>query len=313
MKISIVTPMYNSGQYICRMIQALKDIDYPKENLEIIIIDNGSTDDSVKIVREKGVFCLIMTGASVSQMRNKGASMATGEILGFVDSDCIVGSDWAIRVVENIADDIGIIGGYYGVGDSPGWIEETWYDLKKDIKGDVSFVSAGNMAVKAKIFSKVGGFDGSIETGEDWDLCQRVIAAGYRVVNQPSLHVVHLGNHKTLLGIIKKERWYGRGMFAVLKGKVVTKPLLVSFVFIFLCLIFILFLVMQSYKVVFVTLMLIFILICMVSYNFIGNVKDNRFSAFIKCIPISLCYVIGRSLSVSDIIKDKIFGAGPDN
>ena len=52
MKISIITPMYNSGQYIGRMIQALQDLDYQHEKLEFLIIDNGSDDDSVKIVHD---------------------------------------------------------------------------------------------------------------------------------------------------------------------------------------------------------------------------------------------------------------------
>ena len=90
MKLSIITPMYNSEKYIGRMIRAIKDLDYPQDKIEIIIIDNGSDDDSVKIAKEMGALCSIMKGASISQMRNTGASMATGEILGFVDSDCIV-------------------------------------------------------------------------------------------------------------------------------------------------------------------------------------------------------------------------------
>ena len=246
MKISIITPMYNSEQYIGRMIRALRDLDYPQEQLEIIIIDNGSEDDSVKIARENGISCLVMKDASISQMRNTGAAMATGEILGFVDSDCLVSRDWANKASEYVSD-VGIAGGYYGLGDSPGWIEKTWHELKKDITGDVSFVSAGNMVIKARIFNELGGFDESVETGEDWDFCQRVIGAGYRVVNQPELHVTHLGNYKTLFGIIKKERWYGRGMFSVLKGRMVTRPLLVSFLFLFLFFVAVISLLMKSY------------------------------------------------------------------
>lgn len=307
MRISIITPMYNSGQYIGRMIQALKDLDYPQDSIEIIIIDNGSDDDSVKITKEMGALCSIMKGASISKMRNAGASMASGEILGFVDSDCLVSPDWANKASEYIATDVGIVGGYYGLGDSPGWIEKTWHDLKKDITGDVSFVSAGNMVIKAKLFGEIGGFDESVETGEDWDFCQRVISAGYRVVNQPSLHVTHLGNYKTLLGIIKKERWYGRGMFSVLKGRKITKPLLVSFLFLIFLLVAVISLFMNSYNVMAASLIALVLLILLVSYHFVRNVKANRFFMFIKCVPISFCYVLGRSLSVVDLMKKKVF------
>lgn len=298
--------MYNSEQYIGRMIQAIKDLDYPQDKIEMIIIDNGSDDNSVKIAQEMGAFCSIMKGASISQMRNAGASLATGEILGFVDSDCIVSSDWANKAIEFIADDVGIVGGYYGLGDSPGWIEKTWHDLKKDVTGEVSFVSAGNMVIKAMLFSEIGGFDESVETGEDWDFCQRVIGAGYRVINQPSLHVTHLGNYKSLLGIIKKERWYGRGMFSVLKGRKVTRPLLVSYLFLIFLLVTVISLLINLYDVMAVSLVSLVLLVFIVSYHFTRNVKNDRLFMFIKCIPISFCYVLGRSMSVVDLMKKKL-------
>ena len=306
MNISIITPMYNSALYIGRMIQALKDLDYPQEKLEIIIIDNGSADNSVDIVRERGLSCRVMEGASISKMRNAGAELATGEVLAFIDSDCLVRSDWAKKAIEFIAGDVGIVGGYYGLGDSPGWIEKTWFELKKDISGNVSFVSAGNMVLTAKVFSEVGGFDDNVETGEDWDFCQRVIAAGYRVVNQPALSLSHLGNKKTLLGIIKKERWYGRGMFSVLKGRMLTKPLLVSLSFLFLIVVAIVAIFLQSYSVIAASIVLLVLLILLVSYSFTRNVRSNRFLIFMKCIPISFCYVLGRSLSILDLMKKKI-------
>lgn len=306
MKISIITPMYNSGQYVGRMIQALKDLDYPKDEIEIIIIDNGSEDDSVNIASEMGVSCKVMKGASISQMRNAGASMASGEILGFVDSDCLVSPDWANKASDYISTDVGIVGGYYGLGDSPGWIEKTWHDLKKDITGDVSFVSAGNMVIKAELFGEIGGFDESVETGEDWDFCQRVIRAGHRVVNQPSLHVTHLGNYKSLLGIIKKERWYGRGMFSVLKGRKMSKPLLVSILFLIFTLVAVISLFINSYNVMTASLIALVLLILLVSYHFVRNVKGNRFFAFIKCVPISFCYLVGRSMSIVDLMKKMV-------
>jgi glycosyltransferase involved in cell wall biosynthesis len=306
MKFSIITPMYNSEQYIGRMIQAVKDLDYPKDLIEIIIIDNGSDDDSVKITKEMGVSCSVMKGASISHMRNAGAVKASGEILGFVDSDCLVNRDWAINAIDFLDYEVGIVGGYYGLGDSPGWIERTWYDLKKDVAGDVSFVSAGNMVIKAKLFNEIGGFDESVETGEDWDFCQRVIGEGYRVVNQPSLHVKHLGNYKSLLGIIKKERWYGRGMFSVLKGRMLTKPLLVSFLFLILLLVAVLSLLIGSYSVTIVTFIFLVFLILIMSFHFTRNVESKRFSIFIKCIPISFCYVVGRSLSLLDLLKRRV-------
>lgn len=298
--------MYNSAGYIQRMIDAVSNLDYPKDKIEHIIIDNGSDDDSVDIVIKMGVECTVMKGASISQMRNAGAAMASGDILGFIDSDCIVSPDWAKKAIEFIFDYVGIVGGYYGLGDSPGWIERTWVELKKDISGEVSFVSAGNMVIRASLFQKVGGFDEGIETGEDWDLCQSVIEAGYKVINQPTLHVTHLGNHKTLLGIIKKERWYGQGMFGVLKGGRVSKPLIVSILFLVFLLVAIISVLINNVSVSVASIIMIFMLVLLVSYHFTKSVKNKRLLTFIKCVPISFCYVFGRSLSVLDVFKARL-------
>jgi len=313
MKLSIITPMYNSEQYIGRMIQSLMNLDYPRDQIEIIIIDNGSDDDSVLIVQKMGIKCTVMKGASISQMRNAGASMASGKVLGFVDSDCLVDRDWAQKAISYISDDVGIVGGYYGLGDSPGWIEKTWHSLKKDIVGEVSFVSAGNMVIKAKLFSKMGGFDESIETGEDWDFCQRVIRAGYRVVNNPLLNVKHLGNFKSLIGIIKKERWYGRGMFGVLKGRKATKPLVVSILFLILIVTAIFGLFVASYIVTISALAAVLLLVIFTSYHFTRNIKDGRLNVFIRCIPISFCYIFGRSLAILDLMKKELIPAKSDD
>lgn len=311
MKISIITPMYNSANYISRMVEAVNNLDYPKDLIEIIIIDNGSDDNSVDIVKNMNVRCTVMKGVSISQMRNAGASMATGEVLGFVDSDCIVNSDWAKKAIEFISGDVGIVGGYYGLGDSPGWIEKTWYELKKDVSGDVSFVSAGNMVIKAALFHEVNGFDENLETGEDWDFCQRVIEAGYKVTNQPSLSVKHLGNHKTLLGIIKKERWYGQGMFDVLKGNRLSKPLLASILFLVLLLTVVVSLLTGNISITIASLLAIALLVLLMAFHFTRNVMHNKLLIFIKCIPISFSYVIGRSLSVLDQVVKRITPSAP--
>ncbi len=310
MKISIVTPMYNSEEFIERMILAVRGVDYPKENLEIIVIDNGSSDNSVKIVETLGIKCLVMPKVSIAKMRNAGAAVASGEILAFVDSDCLVDRDWA-KNAEKLIKDIecaGIVGGHYGLGDNPGWVERTWVDLKTDFSGDVPFVSAGNMIVKKEVFTEVSGFDEAVETGEDWDFCQRIIKAGYRVVNSPLLYVSHLGNVKSLIGIIKKERWYGRGMFAVLKGRFTSKPILASVTFMLCIITALVAILMQNSNLLTLSFAVLLMLLLAMSLQLTSRVSKGRLLLIIKCIPISFCYVLGRSLSVVDLMNKKLLG-----
>ena len=53
MKISVIVPVYNSGQYLERVLQALSEQDYPTDQYELIFVDNGSTDDSVAILKQQ--------------------------------------------------------------------------------------------------------------------------------------------------------------------------------------------------------------------------------------------------------------------
>jgi glycosyltransferase involved in cell wall biosynthesis len=309
MKISIITPMFNSENYIGRMICALKSLNYPQDKLEFIFIDNGSADQTMKIVESESITSIVMPNATISSMRNYGARKASGEILGFIDSDCLVEPDWALQAIESISKDnkVGIVGGYYGLGDSPNWVEQTWHDFKKNIVGNVSFVSAGNMVVRRDVFLQINGFDEKLETGEDWDICQRMIKAGYKILNNPELKVKHLGNVKTLSNIIRKERWYGKGMFDVLKGRYVTKPIVASLVFIFCFFLLGLSIITGNLKFTSIAMIILLALVFSMAIFFTKNIRNKRLACFLKALPISFCYVLGRSLSIFDITRGFVF------
>jgi hypothetical protein len=77
---------------------------------------------------------------------------------------------------------------------------------------DASYVPGGNLALRRGVFELVGGFDESIETGEDPDLCRRVAVEGLRVVEASSMRSVHLGEPTSLRAVFRRHRWHGRGL-----------------------------------------------------------------------------------------------------
>jgi GT2 family glycosyltransferase len=137
-------------------------------------------------------------------------------MLAFVDSDCTVQPGWYEAVTAALSDrSIGVTGRRHELPENPTWVELAWQSAHRmplpERPTDVAYIPSGNMAVRSDVFSSVAGFDESLETGEDPDLCARISALGLRVVQDASIRCVHLGEPKSLRDVFRRERWHGRG------------------------------------------------------------------------------------------------------
>jgi cellulose synthase/poly-beta-1,6-N-acetylglucosamine synthase-like glycosyltransferase len=83
--ISIIIPVLNAQKWISPCLEALLLQDYPKDKFEIIVLDNGSTDQTMEITKKYPVKLLIKTKCNISALRNWGAAQARGEIFAFID------------------------------------------------------------------------------------------------------------------------------------------------------------------------------------------------------------------------------------
>ena len=104
-KISVIVPVYNIEAYLERTLDSLVNQTY--KNLEIILIDDGSTDSSGKICdnyknKDKRIVVVHKENEGVSIARNKGLELATGEFIGFVDSDDVISLDMYEILYKNI-------------------------------------------------------------------------------------------------------------------------------------------------------------------------------------------------------------------
>jgi len=214
-RISVIIPALNEAEMIGQCLDCLAGSNFPRNAFEVIVVDNGSTDRTVEIAqsysRQLRITVLQEPGVNISALRNLGAGAAKGEILAFLDADCLVPADWLENADQNLrTDSEGIIGGNIAIPEESRWVARTWYGVGYAPKdGEVTYVPSGNMLMRRAPFLRMGGFDKSLQTSEDDDLCLRAHAAGLPVRAVAKMAVVHLRTPQTLREFYRRERWHG--------------------------------------------------------------------------------------------------------
>jgi glycosyltransferase involved in cell wall biosynthesis len=218
--VSIIIPAYNSQATIEKCLRSIRDLDYPARRLEVIVVDNGSVDGTPAIAGRWGAKVFVCPGIFVSEMRNYGANKASGDVLGFIDSDCMVTPGWLKSGLRQLQKrNVGIAGCGYASNNPPCWIERHWFYMHLSHNLQVNFVPAGNMLVKKTVFQQIGGFNPRLETGEDSDLCLRLRKKGFHIISDGRIKNIHLGNPRTLRAFLRKEIWYGKGLAACMNAR----------------------------------------------------------------------------------------------
>jgi glycosyltransferase involved in cell wall biosynthesis len=234
-QIFIIILTYNSQSTIRNCLAAINNLDYPADSREIVILDNGSSDDTLKIIHEMGFTFYSLPELNLSELRNYGANIATSEIIAYVDSDCVIFSDWITQVVKWFDDPkIGIVGNEYLLPSEATVFEKNWYNQSNYGLKEDDLIPAGNMAINRKIFIKLGGFDESLVSGEDDYILKKFRSAGYKTISDYRIKSIHLGNAKTLIEYFRKETWYGFGMLGTLRFNKFDKPLIATIIFLLL-------------------------------------------------------------------------------
>jgi hypothetical protein len=146
-------------------------------------------------------------------MRNAGATAARGMILAFVDADHEIGSEWVPSAMESLAKKgVVAVGAPCRPPDEATWVQRMYDRLRRHQPGvnSVEWLGSGNMAVRRSAFEAVGGFDTSLETCEDVDLCRKLRARSGVLLGDARLHNVHYGDPATLSNVFAGELWRGR-------------------------------------------------------------------------------------------------------
>lgn len=209
--VSIVIPARNEARHLARVFAALAALDYPLHRREVILVDNGSVDETAAIARRHGARVIPAPAGNVGEVRNIGARAALGEVIAFLDADCLVGPGWLRVAVGQMKDSrVGAVGGNCTVGSEGNWIQRAWAVELRDATVDARTLATASFILRRRLFEELGGFDAALGAGEDDDLSQRIRAAGYRLQRVAECSVVHLGYPDTLVGVMRRQLWHGR-------------------------------------------------------------------------------------------------------
>jgi len=281
--VSVIIPAHNEEAHILETIKSILSQTY--KHLEIVVVDDGSTDQTRKIVvgltkkHHNIKLVAFSSGHSAAFARNNGVHAAKGEIVIFQDADCIADKKVVDSVVANISkgyDGVAsrtlnakprtIIGRAIQAQRSIRW--ETVTEMRKELNAD-SGILVANM--KKKCFTSLGGFNEKIFYFEDEDLTKRFFAKGYKAIYEPNSKEYHY-DPDTISETIKQSKSFGKGIAWLLKqGKGYKKLLLPLYSLVLLAAIPLSF-VNPIFVLVFVPLIIVFLKVLFNSHDLLASV-----------------------------------------
>jgi glycosyltransferase involved in cell wall biosynthesis len=239
-KVSVVITNYNQGHLISRSINSVLNQNYPKELMELIVIDDGSSDNSAQVIFDLfkeyqevvpneadrvNVSLTTKPNGGTASARNKGIELAKHDIVCFLDADDEYLPDKVLKSVETITK-------YPHVGMVYSDYIEAEVDGSKHIVHKPSFnkemllykcIVSTNSCIHKAILKKVGWFDETIKGCEDYDLWLRIAFSQFMLLHIPEPLFIYYnhGDNKTFT--FNRDKWFNeekRAKERVLKGEI---------------------------------------------------------------------------------------------
>lgn len=203
--ISIVIPVKNEEKNLPRLFNSLEKLDYPKNKRELIIVDGGSTDKTLKIAKKNKAKIYLNPRKIRGAGCRIGVKKAKGELVAFTDADCVVPPEWLKGLLGLlVGSKIGSVGGpnitpkddtsfAQAAGDVV-WLltrPGARYGLTTKKVVEIYHNPGCNVLYRKTPIQKVGNFNSQLLTCEDEELDFRLREAGYKLLFTPSIVVDH--------------------------------------------------------------------------------------------------------------------------
>lgn len=221
---SIIIPTHNRPDKLADCLESLSLLDYPRDQFEVIVIDDGSNTSLKSVVApfvdQLDLALLKQTNAGPAAARNTGAEKAKGKFLAFTDDDCTPAPDWLQKLAEHFTEvPVRAIGGRI-----LNTLSKNLYSTTSQIIVDVAyahynanpnqtrFFASNNLTVPAGPFHAIGGFDTTFKTAEDREFCDRWQRHDFQMTYVPEALVYH-SNALNFRSFWRQHFNYGKGAY----------------------------------------------------------------------------------------------------
>jgi cellulose synthase/poly-beta-1,6-N-acetylglucosamine synthase-like glycosyltransferase len=218
--VSVIVPVRDGEPMIADCLDSILTADYPADRREILVIDNGSSDGTAALIRARPVRYLHEPRPGVSNARNRGIAESTGEILAFVDADCLVEPQWLGELVRAFEDPaVGAVAGDLQHAPPTTAAERQAARLLGNwqrfaFNSNPAYPITANAAYRRDVIDRIGPFDPHMTRAQDVEL-------GLRFQQHSDLRLAYAEratarhrNRTTWLGFFRQQLgWaYGAGL-----------------------------------------------------------------------------------------------------
>lgn len=183
MKVSVVLIAHNIAQKIESCLNSVLNENFT--DYEVIVVDDGSTDDTVKRVKGYPVKLIEQANQGPASARNTGAEVSKGGFIIFLDGDCIVQRDLISSMIEPLGNpEIGMTHGYVDIANPESLIARLNFVRARYLFRNLEYLDfawGGCLAIRKSLFEEIGKFRVSLKTGEDQELAYRLLKKGYQI------------------------------------------------------------------------------------------------------------------------------------